>query len=368
MIRSLLLFTTVFTANAGFAATFPLPPPDVDVIGEVQFIRARHEDTLSDIARRHGLGFNEIIKANPDVDRWLPGEGTLVVLPTRYLLPDAPREGIVVNLSEMRLYYFPTPTPGTPPVVITHPISVGRMDWNTPLGITRVTRKQQDPTWFPPQSIRDRYAREEGRILPTVFPPGPDNPLGRHALYLGLPSYLIHGVNREKEIGIGMRVTHGCIRMYPEDIEALYGKVPVGTKVNLIDQPVKAGWLAGTLFVEIHAPLDEEELPDGKPSLEQVMKVVNARAAEYASYITADLVETVLAQRSGMAVPLWPHMAGQSRWQTAHRDPSTPQMTTAPTPQMTTAPSSQPDFQMWQSAVSTSSPPLTQPFRRAPAP
>ncbi len=359
------LLTLLWLSSSAQAATYALPPPDVDVVGEVQFTRARQEDTLSDIARRYGLGFNEIVNANPEVDRWLPGEGTLVVLPTRYVLPKAPRRGIVVNLSEMRLYFYPEAAPNQSPVVITHPISVGRMDWNTPLGVTQVARKKQDPTWYPPQSIKDRYRREEGKILPDVFPPGPDNPLGRHALYLGLPSYLIHGVNQAKEIGIGMRVTHGCIRMYPEDIARLYDLVPVGTPVNLVDQPVKAGWLAGSLFVEIHAPLADEELPQDKPTREAVLAVVQAKAAEQQAEISADMLATVLDQSTGVAVPVWPTVVGESRL--ARRPPPvTPAARSTTAPPVTlrsaaqAAPPTQPPFQ--------AGPPTQPTFQAAPRP
>ncbi|MFC6670287.1 L,D-transpeptidase family protein [Marinobacterium aestuariivivens] len=157
------------------AETFPLPPSGQNVVGEIRLTRARQEDTLLDIARAFGLGYEEIVMANPDVDRWLPGEGTEVVLPNRFVLPDAPRDGIVLNVPEMRLYYYPKTTSGETPVVITHPVSVGRMDWQTPLGKTSVIQKQEDPPWYPPQSIRDEHARN-GDILPDVVPGGPGNP------------------------------------------------------------------------------------------------------------------------------------------------------------------------------------------------
>jgi L,D-transpeptidase ErfK/SrfK len=197
------------------AEVYELPPPGNDVVGAVTTIEARQEDTLIDIGRRHGLGYEEIVRANPDVDVWLPGEGTRIVLPTRFVLPPGPRHGLVLNLPEYRLYYFPEPEPGKPALVMTYPISIGRMDWATPLGKTRVVSKVVKPSWYPPESVRKEHAAD-GRPLPRVVPPGPDNPLGAFAMRLGLPGYLIHGTNRPA--GVGMRVSHGCIRMFPEVI------------------------------------------------------------------------------------------------------------------------------------------------------
>lgn len=202
--------------NSVQAETFVLPPADVDIVGFVQQVPASRDETLLDIARRYDIGQNEILLANPDVDRWLPADGSRVILPTRYILPNAERTGLILNLPEMRLYYYPKTRPGETPVVITHPISVGRMDWETPLGMTKIVSKQVDPEWRPPQSIKDEHEKE-GDPLPDVVRAGPDNPLGRYAMRLGIPGYLIHSTN--KPYGVGMRVTHGCIRMYPEDIE-----------------------------------------------------------------------------------------------------------------------------------------------------
>jgi L,D-transpeptidase ErfK/SrfK len=239
-----------------------------EVFGELRHIKARYEDTFVALARTYNVGFESLRRANPGVDPWLPGEGTEITIPTRFVLPRAPRRGIVVNVAELRLYYFPVdsgpPPRGVPPGarrVVTHPISVGRMDWHTPLGITKVTGRVANPSWYPPQSIREEHA-ERNDILPKVVPPGPDNPLGEHALRLGLPGYLIHGTNLPS--GVGMRVTHGCIRMFPEDIESMYKTVPTGTVVQIVNQPVKVGWTAdGGLYVEAHPPLPESNI-DGE--------------------------------------------------------------------------------------------------------
>lgn len=239
---------------AARAATLPLPA-EGDLVGDYAEVAAAREDTLSDLARRFGLGYEEIVNANPDVDPWLPGEGTVVRLPLRRVLPNAPREGIVVNLPEHRLYYFPPAKPGEPRVVVTYPVSVGKMDWSTPLGLTKVAAKIKDPPWYPPESVRAEHA-QHGDILPKMVPAGPDNPLGLYAMRLAIPggSYLIHGTN--KPAGVGMQVTHGCMRLYPEHIEELFKMVAVDTPVRLVNQPHKVGWSAGRLYAEVHPPLE----------------------------------------------------------------------------------------------------------------
>lgn len=228
-------------------------PEQGDVIGERYTVVVEDpKQTLIDIARRHNIGYEEIRMANPDVSLWVPGVGTEVVIPAQYILPPAPREGVVVNLSELRLYYYPADKPG---IVETYPVSVGREEFATPVGITRTTVKVKDPAWAPPASMR-REAAERGEPAPSVVPPGPDNPLGEHAILLAMPSYLIHGTNRPD--GVGMRVSRGCIRMYPEDIKSLYERLPSGTQVNLMDAPFKAGFAAdGTLFVQSYPQLEE---------------------------------------------------------------------------------------------------------------
>ncbi|HEX7116614.1 MAG TPA: L,D-transpeptidase family protein [Steroidobacter sp.] len=243
------------------AAMYPLPSGNDSVIGDIQYVTARHEDTLLDIGRRYGVGYEEIVAANPGVDVWLPGEGTRVVIPSRYILPDGPREGIVISLAEHRLYYFPKPQPGQVPVVITYPISIGKMDWKTPLGLTRVVSKRKNPIWYPPESVR-REHEAEGRPLPKAVPPGPDNPLGKYAMRLGIPggAYLIHGTNQPA--GVGMQVTHGCVRLFPEDIEELYALVPVNTPVRLINERYRMGWLGDELYIDVHAPLEGENDPE----------------------------------------------------------------------------------------------------------
>jgi len=212
-----------------------------DVIGQPGFWQTRQEDTLLDIGIDNDLGYIEMRAANPDVDPWMPGAGKILSLPTQHILPDAPRRGIVINLPELRLYYFP-PGGGEPR---SFPIGIGGEGKETPVGQTRVQRKGAHPTWIPTRS-----EHEEDPDLPDRIAPGPDNPMGDYALYLGWSGYAIHGTNRP--YSIGRRDSHGCIRMYPADIQALYGMVAVGTPVTVVDQSVKVGWSGDELFLEIH--------------------------------------------------------------------------------------------------------------------
>lgn len=256
------LLAAVLLAGPVAAEVYDLPPEGNDVIGAITSVRVRAEETLLDIARRHGLGYEDIVRANPQVDPWLPGADTEVILPTRYVIPSVPRRGIVLNLAEYRMYYFPEPVAGKPAVVMTWPMSIGRMDWATPIGLTRITAKAKNPSWYPPDSVRAEHLAD-GDPLPRVVPPGPKNPLGAYAMRLDLPGYLIHGTNRPA--GVGMRVTHGCIRMYPEDIEYLFGLAGVNTPVRIINEPVKIGWDGDELVLEVHRTLEVMELPPAGP-------------------------------------------------------------------------------------------------------
>ena len=235
--------------------TFIVPPHD-DVVGLVQVTVASKEDTLPDIARRFNLGYEEIVRANPGVDPWLPGEGRRINLPTQFILPDAPREGVVINVAAMRLYYFPAHKKGEPQRVITHPIGIGKVGWATPEGQTKILSRTKDPVWTPPVSVRREHAKD-GDILPARVPAGPDNPLGRHMFRLGWPSYLVHGTN--KPYGVGMRSSHGCIRLYPEDIEVLFDSVPIGTKLRVVNQPYLLGWKGEALHVQAYGPMEDDK-------------------------------------------------------------------------------------------------------------
>ena len=263
------LAAVTLVAAPVYADIFELPPEGYDVIGSVSTVTARYEDTLVDVARRHGLGYYDVVRANPGVNVWVPGEGVEIVLPNRFVLPPGPRKGLVLNLAEYRMYYYPEPKEGEPAYVYTYPMSIGRMDWETPLGKTSIVAMAKDPAWYPPQSVRDEHAAD-GDPLPRIVPPGPANPLGTRALRLGLPGYLIHGTNRPA--GVGMRVSHGCVRMFPEDIEFLFERIKVKTPVRIINVPVKIGWDGEELVAEVH-PLLEAAQPLVDESLEQLEKL-----------------------------------------------------------------------------------------------
>lgn len=226
-----------------------------DMVGVVQVVRAAKDDTLTDIARRFNVGYEEILRANPKVDPWLPGEGREIVVPTQFILPDAPRSGLVINIPAMRIFYYPPVKRGERAIVITHPIGIGKVGWRTPEGVTKVVRRQKDPTWRVPESVRKEH-HENGEDLDPVIGPGPDNPLGKYAFYLQWPSYLIHGTN--KPAGVGLRSSHGCIRLYPEDIEQLYDVVPIGTQVRVVNQPFVFGWRDGQLYMQPFDVLEDD--------------------------------------------------------------------------------------------------------------
>ena len=204
------------------------------------------ENKLATLAQAHGVGYDEIVIANQTLDPWLPGVGGEVRLPTRFVLPDAPREGIVVNLAERRLYYFPPDRD----VVLTYAVGIGRDDFPTPLVKTHVAAHIEKPAWTPTASIRREHL-ERGDVLPAIVPPGPDNPMGSFALMLNTARYFIHGTNQP--FGVGQQVSHGCIRLYDDDIIALAGLVPNGTVVRTVDQPINAGMLGGALYAEFHS-------------------------------------------------------------------------------------------------------------------
>ncbi len=235
---------------------FVLAHPDDDVVGSVQITIARQQDTLLDIARRFNVGFNEIANANPGVDIWIPKAGTRVVVPTQFVLPAAPREGIVIDVAALRLFYYPRRKPGDPVTVYTYPIGIGKAGWNTPEGVTHVTLRVHNPTWRPSLALRRDHYKDTGVKYAAVVGPGPDNPLGKYEFRLGWPSYLIHGTNQP--YGIGLRSSHGCVRLYPEDIEKLFQMVPVGTPVRVVNQPFLFGWRDRQLYLQTYPVLQDD--------------------------------------------------------------------------------------------------------------
>jgi L,D-transpeptidase ErfK/SrfK len=267
-----------------------------DVIGSPSAYVTRQSDTLLDVARDHDLGYVEIRAANSGIDPWLPGEGKTLVLPTQYVLPDAPRRGIVINLSELRIYYFP-PGGGEPR---SFPIGIGGEGKETPVGRTRIAGKRRDPVWIPTKS-----EHEEDPDLPPSIGPGRDNPMGEYALYLGWSGYAIHGTN--KPDSVGRRDSHGCIRLYPEDIERLYREAGIGTSVTVVNQPAKAGWLGGDLYLEVHPTqedadaLETEGVPQSPIAIDADNLVIEAAGIDAArlDWYTVHLAEM---RRDGVPV------------------------------------------------------------------
>lgn len=293
------LLACVAAASAR-ATVFDLPGPEAVLLGREERVVTSYEDTLYEIARRFSLGSEEVVRVNPGIDPWLPGAGKRVVIPGQRVLPPGPREGIVVNLPEHRLYYYPPAQPGQPQRVYTYPISIGKMDWRTPLGRTRIADKRENPSWVPPESVRREHIANGEPPLPAVVPPGPNNPLGAHAMRLALPgAYLIHGTNNP--IAVGMAVTHGCIRMYPEDIAELFPMVTVGTPVTLINEPVKIAWVDGQLLLEAHPPVDAQG-QSGEPELTVFEGLLQEALGESVVAIHWDLARQELTRARGMPV------------------------------------------------------------------
>jgi L,D-transpeptidase ErfK/SrfK len=298
-----LLLSSLALAGAALpvpATVFDLPSSDAPLLGREERVVTSFEDTLYEIARRYSLGSEEVVRVNPGIDPWLPRAGKSIVIPGQRVLPPGPREGIVVNLPEHRLYYYPKTKAGQVQRVYTYPISIGKMDWRTPLGKTRIVDKREKPSWIPPESVRKEHLAA-GDPLPAVVPPGPDNPLGAYAMRLALPggSYLIHGTNNP--IAVGMAVTHGCIRMYPEDIAELFPLVPVGTPVYLINEPVKVAWVDGHLMLEAHPPVDAEG-QTGEPVLSIFEGLLEKAVGETVVAIHWDKAREELQAARGMPV------------------------------------------------------------------
>jgi len=296
------LFSLLLTvSNTVSALTLPMPDKAGDsLVGsapqDAKYVAAKEEDTLIDIAAEFKLGQDEIVLANPTVDRWLPRGGTKVRIPSSFILPDAPHEGIVVNLPEMRIYYYPDATR-----VITYAIGIGRVDWKTPLGKTKIVDKTANPSWSPPPSIIAEHLAD-GDVLDPYYPPGPDNPLGLFAFRLGIPGYLIHSTNKTN--GVGMRVSHGCIRMYPEDIEQFFPMVKPGTQVNLVNQPIKVGWHHDTLYLETYPELEENPV-SFEQRLHTVLDLIQGANGGRMPVVKGSILKNAVEKATGIPVAIY---------------------------------------------------------------
>lgn len=267
------------------------------MVGTLAQVASRDTDTLSDIARHFGLGFNDMVIANPGLDAWKLTNDQPVLLPLQFVLPDAPRKGIVLNLANMRLFYYPKNLPQS---LVTYPVGIGRQGWNTPMGATQIVAKKANPSWTVPESIH-REHQQLGDPLPKVIRAGPDNPLGNYAMPLGFSGYLIHGTN--KPYGIGMQVSHGCVQLYPEDIEVLFKQVDVGTAVRIVHQPYLVAWEQNMLYLEAHEPL-EKWAKQTKQLQKETRKKLEKMAAEKQLNVDWPRVDEVLRRADGIPTPV----------------------------------------------------------------
>lgn len=296
------VFLGVLFCGTGYAAVYPMPAPGNSVVGEVVTVKSGPEDTLLTIGNRYGVGMHEMLEANPNLgldensaSRFM-GAGRNVVVPTQYVLPPF-RKGIVINLPELRLYYFSADGH----YVYTYPVGLGRMEWRTPLVKSSVVQKQVDPEWRVPKSIHQYVLEETGRDLPAVVPPGPDNPLGKYAMRLSMGNYLIHGTNQPWSIG--KFVSSGCIRLHNEDVEQLFQMVTVGTPVYIINYANKAGWQNGRLYLESQHPM-HINAPNGSLNPASPKQVIVDAAKSKSDSIDWGRVNKVLGQATGLPEPV----------------------------------------------------------------
>jgi len=309
--------------------SFVLTHADQSVVGVPQVVFTRSEDTLSDLAREYGLGYDEIVTANPGIDPWLPGKNTPIVLPTQFVLPSTPRKGVILNIATKRLFYYPEAADGEQQQVLTYPIGIGRVGWETPLGATTVVSKAKDPSWWVPASVRQEHV-ELGDPLPAVVPPGPDNPLGTRVLKLDMPGYLIHGTNQP--YGVGMRVSHGCVRLYPENIELLYTLVGIGESVMIVNEPYQMGWQDGILYFEAHEPLKDDAVSAEQRLQALLDKQVDAAARPLNNHLQ-DHVRSLAKSASGIPLSVVTYDANEFMVRarvvenTVEMDPNAPTLT-----------------------------------------
>ena len=289
MLKKITIIIILFSINLNLFSS-----QEEELLGNLSYYKIENNDNLIEIARKNNLSFPEIMIANPKIDDpWMLNEGEIIILPKRHILPDSKKEGIVVNKGDLRVYFY-----GEDSKILSYPIGIGRGDWETPTGSTKITGKKKNPYWTVPKSIL-----EEEPHWPKVVKPGPENPLGTRAIYLSMTGYLLHGTN--KPWGVGMKVSHGCIRLFPENIEELFDYVRVGQKVEIVDQPVKAGWYGGVLYLEVHTmhPYGLEENQGLKPNIRLLPKaasIIQAKAGVYIGRVNWENVTKIVKKASGI--------------------------------------------------------------------
>jgi L,D-transpeptidase ErfK/SrfK len=296
MFKKILCLLAAILPSLALGARYPMPPRGNDIIGNLFTVQAEPNQSLTDIGDKYKVGMHEMLEANPHItsaDELSGGEE--IIIPTQFVLPKY-RKGIVINLAECRLYYF-TPDGKS---VFTYPVGLGRKGWRTPTTSTTVIRKSVNPIWTVPSSIRAYVYEETGNWLPDHIPPGPENPLGHYAMYLGTNGYLIHGTNQPWSIG--KLISAGCIRLYNEDVEELYKHVTTGTPVKIIHQPYKAGYQNGRLYLEAHIPLNLSDLPSelNMVSVERSLLAATHKARD----INWEEVRHIVEQQNGIPMPI----------------------------------------------------------------
>lgn len=286
-------------AGAAPALEFSLPTGGDTVVGEAFVVTPTPENTLFDLARYFDTGALDITLSNPQLDPWVPGADRRVIIPTEYILPPKPWRGIVVNIPQRRLFYFPPTVAGRPATVITFPVSIAREGWSTPLGDTRVVGKYRDPAWIVPRSIKTEH-EAGGEPFPDYFPPGADNPMGMLAIQTGFRGIFIHGTN--KPWGLGLRQSHGCLHLYPEDAVQLFGQVSAGLPVRIENRPLVVGVRHGSVVMARYPTVTE--YPDTPVGLETLRARLAALPARAVPPEALDWSRAKAVLRSGSALPV----------------------------------------------------------------
>lgn len=307
-IKSIFKYSTLFFMGwycflqDATAALYPMPSYGNDIIGHAFVTRVRSYDSVTKIRHRYDVSLNELVEANPDTNFYRLRVGQKIIIPAEYILPKY-RRGIVINIPELRLFYF---TPDGR-YVYTFPVGLGRENWRTPTAAAKVIYKEAYPSWHPPDTIREYYLEKTGEVLPDVVPPGPKNPLGKYALYLSKNGYLIHGTNIPDSVGTF--ISSGCMRLLDDAIETLYANVGVGTQVHIVHHQVKVGWYGDTLYLESHTPIDsyqEYNQDFGPPELNS-MDTENAiyqATAGRPAYVNWNLVNQAVRNHDGVPEPI----------------------------------------------------------------
>lgn len=290
-----LLILTLIFPTVSYGLSFDLPKSTDALVGEVQTAQVHsNDDDFSTVAEKFDVGYYEMYEANPGINPDNPAAGTILIVPTQYVLPlELTKNTIVINLAEMRLYYRPK----YKNKVYIFPVGIGKEDWETPTGAMTIVKKTKDPQWVVPESIY-KFRKSIGDEIQRVIPSGPDNPLGHYALRLSKQEYLIHGTNIAS--GVGRRSSAGCIRLYEKDIEQLYNLVNIGTRVVIIDKPYKAGWSNKKLYLEAHMPLFEQRIEIGD-NMQPVFDVLSASIKNHRTIV--DWVQAAKIAREHLVIP-----------------------------------------------------------------